>query len=164
MPPATERPRAIVALTMPCARWRRALPGAARVATESARAALVRAGRGLGRAELSLVLGDDALVAALNRRWRRRAGPTNVLAFASGDPPVPAAPRLLGDVVLAFETVEREAQEQGKRLDHHLRHLVVHGVLHLLGYDHGAAGPARRMEALERRILATLGVSDPYRA
>jgi len=77
---------------------------------------------------------------------------------------VPAAPRLLGDVVLAFETVEREAQEQGKRLDHHLRHLVVHGVLHLLGYDHGAAGPARRMEALERRILATLGVSDPYRA
>jgi probable rRNA maturation factor len=75
----------------------------------------------------------------------------------------PGAPRLLGDVVLAFETVAAEATAQGKALAHHLRHLVVHGVLHLLGYDHEAAGEAARMEALEVAVLAGLGVPDPYR-
>jgi probable rRNA maturation factor len=150
-------------LAIRCARWRRAVPDVERVAGEAARAALGRVRRKLGRAELSLVLADDAMVARLNRRWRGRKGPTNVLAFAADEAPSPPAPRLLGDVVLAYETVMREAKEQSKRPADHLRHLIVHGVLHLLGYDHDKAGPARRMEALETRILAGLGIGDPYR-
>jgi len=74
----------------------------------------------------------------------------------------PGAPLLLGDIVLAFETVAREAAEQNKPFTDHLRHLIVHGVLHLLGYDHQTAGAASLMEALERVILAKLGVPDPY--
>lgn len=153
----------VIDLAVSCARWRRAVPGVERVAAAAARAALAQAGRKLGAAELSLVLADDAAVASLNERWRHRAGPTNVLAFATGARPAPPAPLLLGDVILAYETVTREAKDQGKNAADHLRHLVIHGVLHLLGYDHDAAGPARRMEALETRILATLGVGDPYR-
>jgi probable rRNA maturation factor len=109
------------------------------------------------------VLADDASVQDLNARWRGKDAPTNVLAFASDEPPAKGKPVLLGDVVLAYETVSREAKEQGKRLADHLRHLVIHGVLHLLGYDHIKATPAKRMEALETRILASLGVADPYR-
>lgn len=152
----------IIDLAVTCTRWRRAVPGVEGVARAAARAALTRGGGKIGAAELSLVLADDATVASLNQRWRGRAGPTNVLAFANGAQPAAMAPLLLGDVVLAFETVTREAKEQDKTVADHLRHLVIHGVLHLLGYDHDAAGPARRMEALETRILATLGVADPY--
>lgn len=150
-------------LAVPCAEWRRALPRVGDLAVAAARAALTEAGARLRGAELSLVLADDATVAALNERWRHRAGPTNVLAFSAGGRPDAAAPLLLGDVILAFETVAREAKEQGKSLADHLRHLVVHGVLHLLGHDHDAAKTARRMEALEKRVLATLGIADPYR-
>ncbi len=157
-----SRRAVVIDLAVPCAKWRRALPGVERRAKEAARAALAGAGKKLGAAELSLMLADDATVAALNERWRRRKGPTNVLAFASGEQAMPPAPRLLGDVVLAYETVTKEARDQGKGLGDHLRHLVIHGILHLLGYDHDAAGPARRMESLETRILATLGVPDPY--
>jgi probable rRNA maturation factor len=153
----------VIDLAIPCARWRRAVPGVERVATGAARAALARAARKIGVAELSLVLADDATSASLNERWRHRAGPTNVLAFATGAQPAAATPLLLGDVILAYETVMAEAKNQGKTAADHLRHLVIHGVLHLLGYDHDAAGAARRMETLETRILATLGVSDPYR-
>jgi len=112
---------------------------------------------------LSLVLADDATVRGLNARWRGKDAPTNVLAFASDETPIAGKPVLLGDVVLAYETVAAEAKTQGKSLADHLRHLVIHGVLHLLGYDHIAAAPARRMEALETRILDSLGVPDPYR-
>lgn len=150
-------------LAVPCAEWRRALPRVGDLAVAAARAALRDAGARLQRAELSLVLADDATVAALNERWRHRAGPTNVLAFPGGGRPDAAAPLLLGDVILAFETVSREAKEQGKTLADHLRHLIVHGVLHLLGHDHDEAKAARRMEALEKRVLATLGIADPYR-
>jgi probable rRNA maturation factor len=153
----------VIDLAIRCPGWRRRVPGVDAVAREAAKAAMLRAGRKRGAAELSLVLSDDEEVAALNQRWRDRSGPTNVLAFASEERPAPPAPLILGDVVLAFETVAREAKEQKKSLANHLRHLVIHGVLHLLGYDHDAAGPARRMEALETRILATLGVADPYR-
>ena len=89
-----------------------------------------------------------------------------MLAFSAADPasPLPAgAPLLLGDVVLAFETVRREAAEQQKPLADHLRHLVVHGVLHLLGYDHAEPAAAEAMEAREIAILAELGVPNPYR-
>ncbi len=151
----------VIDLAMPCTRWRRALPDVERVARAAAAAALARARKERSAAELSLVLADDAAVAALNERWRHVAGPTNVLAFASNERASPAL--LLGDVVLAYETVAREAKDQGKTLADHLRHLVIHGVLHLLGYDHDASLSARRMEALETRILASLGVRDPYR-
>ena len=165
MPDRKRAPADAVAidLAIPCARWRRAVPNVATLATQAARAALARAGRRIRGAELSLVLADDATIAALNQRWRHRAGPTNVLAFPGGGGPDSAAPLLLGDVILAFETVAREAKEQGKTLSDHLRHLVIHGVLHLLGHDHEEAAMARRMEALEKRILATLGIADPYR-
>ncbi len=159
-----DPPRAaVIDLAVSCARWRRAVRGVDTVVNEAARAALAHAGRKLGAAELSVVLADDATVAALNARWRHRAGPTNVLAFANGARPVASAPLLLGDVILAYETVTKEARDQGKTAADHLRHLVVHGVLHLLGYDHDVAGAARRMETLETRILASLGVADPYR-
>ena len=145
--------------------WRARLPDAARRSSAAARAALAAAGTSVeGPAELSIVLADDALLRALNKEWRGVDKPTNVLAFPAPAPEAaPGAPLLLGDVVLAFETVAREAIEQDKALADHLAHLVVHGVLHLLGFDHQAAADARRMEALEIAVLARLGVADPYR-
>jgi probable rRNA maturation factor len=114
--------------------------------------------------ELSIVLADDMLLRELNGKWRGIDKPTNVLAFAAESGETPAdAPRLLGDVVIAFETVAREAEAQGKPLAHHLRHLIVHGVLHLLGWDHEEQAEAERMEALEVAILRHLEVPDPYR-
>ena len=111
--------------------------------------------------ELSVVLADDAAVRALNSDNRGKDAPTNVLSFPPAFVP-PAGPRPLGDVILALETVQREAVEQGKATVDHLRHLVVHGVLHLSGYDHETESDAEEMEDLERTILAGLGVADPY--
>jgi probable rRNA maturation factor len=123
-----------------------------------------------GRSEASIALSDDAAIQALNRDYRGRDRPTNVLSFPGFADPAEMAdgfgpdgpPLLLGDVILAFETVAREAGEQGKTLLDHVRHLVVHGVLHLLGHDHEAEAEAEAMEALERRVLLGLGVPDPY--
>lgn len=157
-------PGLAIELAIPCPAWRRVLPKAAALARRAAEAALAQSGRQFGAAELSLVLADDATVRALNARWRGKDMPTNVLAFASGEPPTAGRPVLLGDVVLAFETVAAEARAQKKPFADHFRHLVIHGVLHLIGYDHVLPAPARRMEALETRILAALGVADPYRA
>ena len=160
----TEHQRGIaIDLSMPCKSWRRALPRVGTLAREAALAAVALSRKQIAMVELSLVLADDATVHALNARWRGKDAPTNVLAFATDEMPVAGKPVLLGDVVLAYETVVREAKAQGKSLADHLRHLVIHGVLHLLGYDHVAAAPAKRMEALETRILASLGVTDPYR-
>jgi len=103
-----------------------------------------------------LVLADDALQRRLNHEFRGRDKSTNVLSFDG-------APAALGDVVLALETIAAEAEAQGKPLAHHVAHLVVHGVLHLLGYDHETQGQARSMERLEIEILAGLGIGDPYR-
>ena len=124
--------------------------------------------------EVSLVFADDAAVAELNRGYRGREGATNVLSFPNMDDEdflnagnglsAAARPRLLGDVILARETVLREAEEQGKSLQDHTLHLLVHGLLHLLGHDHETAQEAERMEALETAILADLGIPDPYRA
>lgn len=145
--------------------WRRALPTAPAICRAAAAAALARGAGRLEGAEVSIVLADDALVAKLNRAYRGIAKPTNVLSFAMAEPARRSAPlRLLGDVVLAHGTVAREARAQGKTLADHLTHLVVHGVLHLLGFDHERAREARRMEALEVAVLAGLGISDPYRA
>ncbi len=123
---------------------------------------------GGGPLEISLVFTDDAEQRALNRDYRHKDSATNVLSFPNMDEPdgtgeTPAGqPRLLGDVVLARETVVREADEQGKSLAAHTTHLLVHGVLHLLGFDHLEAEEAAEMEALERAALADLGIADPY--
>jgi probable rRNA maturation factor len=112
--------------------------------------------------EICVTLSDDAAILALNHRWRGKNAPTNVLSFPAPSYPGLEVPRFLGDVVLAFETIEREAKAEDKAIDEHLAHLVVHGVLHLLGYDHATDAEAQEMEALEIRILATIGIADPY--
>lgn len=132
--------------------WSGALPDAEALARIAAAAALE------ARGGVTLLLTDDDSVADLNARFRGKSGPTNVLSF-----PAPGNPEEhLGDIALAFGVCAREAAEQGKPLAHHLQHLVAHGVLHLLGYDHLTEAEAEEMEALERRILAGLDVPDPY--
>ncbi len=158
-----------VEVSVHCDAWLAACPEAQALAATAARAALSRTAGKLAGAPLilGLILTDDAEQRGLNCTYRGRDAATNVLAFAMADPATPApagSPVLLGDVVLAFATVEREAAEQHKPLADHLRHLVVHGVLHLLGFDHQSAAEAEVMEAREVDILETLGVPDPYRA
>lgn len=115
------------------------------------------------RPELSVVFTDDARIAALNSRWRGKEDPTNVLSFPLVElQPGATVPPLLGDIVIACETVEREAGEQGKPFIDHLTHLIVHGLLHLVGHDHMREDEAAAMEALERRILERLAIPDPY--
>ena len=134
------------------AAWTRVLPGVERLVRKAARAATANRKR-----SLTVALADDKRVRALNARDRRKDKPTNVLSYPSG------ARAFLGDIVLARQTVWREAKSQGKTPADHLSHLVVHGTLHLLGYDHETSeADAERMEALERRILAKLGIADPY--
>jgi probable rRNA maturation factor len=145
-----------------CPAWGEAIPEIEAICRTAAAAALAAAAP-RGEHELSVLLADDAAVRALNRDWRGKDLPTNVLSFPAGAPVAEGAPILLGDVALAFETVAHEAEAQGKALPDHLRHLLVHGVLHLLGHDHEIEAEAERMEGLERRILAGLGVADPYR-
>src|SRR4051812_15602136 len=148
----------------------------------AARAALAAAAPRLRTGAVSIVLGSDAEVQALNRQWRGQDKPTNVLSFPGGDPDdfeedeeeddAPDSgeqedggappPLQLGDVILAWPTVAREADEQGKPVAAHLSHLVVHGMLHLLGYDHEGDAEANVMESMEPRILAGLGIDDPY--
>jgi probable rRNA maturation factor len=142
-------------------------------------------------AELAIVLTDDAAMRRLNHNWRGVDAPTNVLSFATKNPGnrrmldhvsdeldkqlgkhlvgkhlvgKHLVGKHLGDIVLAYETVKREARREGKAFDHHLAHLAVHGFLHLLGYDHASNAQARRMETIERAILRDLAVPDPYRA
>jgi len=156
-----------VEVSVHCDAWLAACPEAEALAATAARAVLSRTAGPPASAPviLGLILTDDAEQRELNRIYRGRNAATNVLSFATANPATPAgAPVLLGDVVLAFATVEREAAEQQKTLADHLRHLVVHGVLHLLGFDHQRADEAAAMEAREIEILATLGVPDPYRA
>jgi probable rRNA maturation factor len=154
-------------------RWEAA--GLEELAERSARAALLTLGLDPAGFEIALLAGSDARIAELNADFRGKPQPTNVLSWpaaelgAAGDggtpePPEPGSglPESLGDIALAWETCRREAEEAGKPLADHLIHLVVHGTLHLLGYDHQRDGDATLMEDLERKILARLGVADPY--
>jgi probable rRNA maturation factor len=153
----------LVEVAVPCGAWLEACPDASAIAAAGARAALVT-GTEASRCVVDVTLTDDAEQRQLNRIYRGEDAPTNVLAFPQAETAPPAdAPVLLGDVVLAFETVRREAAEQRKPFADHLSHLVVHGVLHLLGFDHEKAADAAAMEAREIKILAGLGVPDPYR-
>lgn len=138
--------------------WHRIL-GAELIAHRAAQAALDDAG--IAEGEISILLTDDAKIRELNRTYRRKDQPTNVLSFPSEDK-TESGTRFYGDVALAFETLNREALEEGKRIDAHLTHLVVHGVLHLLGFDHENERDAEIMEARETKILAELGFADPY--
>jgi probable rRNA maturation factor len=153
-----RRPRPSVSCTVVVldAAWLKALPGAERLVRRAARAAITGARRS-GRLSLNVALADDKRLRALNARDRDKDRPTNVLSYPSGER------GFLGDVVLARQTVWREASAQRKSPADHVAHLVVHGTLHLLGYDHETGdADAERMEALERRILAKLGIADPY--
>ncbi|WP_417668343.1 rRNA maturation RNase YbeY [Roseibium sp.] len=112
--------------------------------------------------EVSLVFTDDASIRALNARWREKDKPTNVLSFPGSDPNGETYGPLLGDIVFAEETVSREAEEMGIEFSAHLSHLIVHGLLHLFDYDHQETDEAELMEDLERKVLAELGIADPY--
>jgi probable rRNA maturation factor len=142
-------------------------PGAEAVVREAISRAADAIDVGAPAAEVAVLLCDDATIAALNAQWRGREEPTNVLSFPAPPasdlmPSEPSAPVHLGDIAIARETVIREAREQGRTVSQHLAHLAVHGFLHLLGYDHQTDEEAEDMETLEREILATLGISDPY--
>lgn len=112
-------------------------------------------------AEVSVVFSNDAAMRTLNRQWRKMDKPTNVLSFPAPGR-ISEAP-LLGDIVVSYETAKREAALEGKTLADHTAHLLAHGFLHLLGHDHEEAAEAEAMEAIERAVLARLGIADPYR-
>ena len=153
-------------------RWEK-LP-LARIADTATRAALTAVGCAHPY-EIIVMACDDARIAALNAEFRGKPAPTNVLSWPAHDlaplmpgetPPAPPPPDgfddALGDIALAYETCIREAREQGKSVQHHLTHLILHATLHLLGYDHETEEDAQLMEAIETRALAELGIADPY--
>ncbi len=164
-----------IGVTVTSALWAEALPAAAGLSLDAAdaayQAALVQlkadgeAGGDPG-AEVSIVLADDAVIQELNRDFRGQDEATNVLSFPSaepGDAPAPAGePKLLGDIIVACETTPAEATQQGKPLADHFCHLIVHGMLHLVGFDHQTDDMADVMEALEIKILAGLDITNPY--
>jgi probable rRNA maturation factor len=141
------------------------LPDAAALVGQAAEAAFARLGAGdLKDKLLSVTLADDETVAQLNAQWRGKPKPTNVLSFpADQDIAIPPGePRPLGDIILAAGVVRTEAAQQSKPLADHFRHLVVHGILHIMGYDHVDDAQADEMESLEKEILVKLGIADPY--
>jgi probable rRNA maturation factor len=141
--------------------WTAAVDGVRVIVNATARAALRAAAPAIQatQADVVVLLANDATLEDLNQRFRGKAGPTNVLSFPAPD----AARPHLGDIAIAYGVCAHEAREQNKTLKHHLMHLVAHGVLHLVGYDHQTESEAEEMEALERRVLDGLGAPDPYR-
>ena len=156
--PATE-----VLVTADC--WRTE-PDAEAVIHRAIEAAAEIAEADVGEAELAVMLTNDSGIRTLNNNWRGIDKPTNVLSFPALQPTGAGgpddAPRMLGDIAIAYETTHREAYEDRKPFGHHLSHLAVHGFLHLIGYDHENDDDAEEMENLEREILARLGIPDPY--
>lgn len=141
-----------------------ALPEAEAIAIRAVEAALAACGEDVpAPCEVSVTLTDDARIRVLNREWRDKDKATNVLSFPQPDLPEGVdAPQPLGDIIVALETLTAEAADEGKTPGNHLAHLVVHGTLHLMGHDHIEDDEAEEMEALERQILAGLGIDDPY--
>jgi len=125
-----------------------------------------RADFGTDPVAVTILFTNDETVAALNSAWRGKNGPTNVLSFPTdkSQPNPDDAPRHLGDIALALGVVTREAQERGKSLDAHMTHLLVHGLLHLAGFDHMNDADAEVMEMREIAILQGLGIADPYQS
>ena len=156
-----------IAISLRDSAWSTALPEAAALARRAAAAALEASPELSGPVELGVVLADDAFVRTLNRDYRGQDRTTDVLSFPLHepprlDPPPGQMPLMLGDVVLARETVQRDSASAGVGLADRVSHLVVHGVLHLLGHDHDEPDAERRMRALESQTLLALGLCDPY--
>jgi probable rRNA maturation factor len=156
-------PPVVVDVSVDAPVWTEVLPDA----EESVRRAVTAAFEAAGLvarpdAELSIVLAEDAAVQVLNRDFRGKDAPTNVLSFPGVAPSATETAPHLGDIIIAYGTVAREAEDEGKPLAHHLSHLVIHGVLHLFGYDHMTDSEAEDMEHCERVALLALGVPDPY--
>jgi probable rRNA maturation factor len=139
--------------------WRQ-MGGAERTVRQAIEAAVSDAGR--TTAEVGVVLTDDARIRDLNRTWLGNDNATNVLSFPAPDASPAGDTKFLGDLVLALQTIRREAEDEQKSFERHLAHLAVHGSLHLLGFDHASDQDAEVMEERERRILARLGIPDPY--
>jgi probable rRNA maturation factor len=156
--PATE-----VLVVADC--WQ-AEPEAEAVIHRAIEAAAEIADADVGDAELAVMLTDDPGIRTLNNNWRGMDKPTNVLSFPALQPEgrrgPDDAPRMLGDIAIAYQTTRTEADDEHKPFEHHLSHLAVHGFLHLIGYDHENDEDAEEMEELEREILAQLGIPDPY--
>ncbi|GLK71933.1 rRNA maturation RNase YbeY [Ancylobacter dichloromethanicus] len=158
-------PRIEVDVLVEADRWS-TLPGAVDLVAQAVRAAcagaLTEYEIDIDGAEIAVKLTDDDAIRALNRDWRGKDSATNVLSFPTPDVARAGGDPHLGDIAIAYETLAREAEAEGKPLADHLAHLAVHGTLHLLGYDHEAVDDAEEMEAMERRVLAGLAIPDPY--
>jgi len=137
-------------------------PGA--LLRRAARATETALGKDLSQTVLTILLATDDEVAQLNKQWRNKTGPTNVLSFPATQamPLPPGEPRPLGDIILAAGVVKCEAEQQDKLLEDHLVHLAVHGILHIMDYDHISEVEAAKMESLEVDILNVLGIANPY--
>jgi probable rRNA maturation factor len=174
--PRAAPPRIAVSVIVEHDAWRDAIADPLPLLRRAAAAALAEArrdrrSRSTRKPAVAVALIDDRAMRKLNKTYRGKDKPTNVLSFPSGEAAAesrrakrPPAIHPLGDVAIALGTVKREAEAQGKTVTDHLVHLMVHAVLHLLGYDHETDPDAEQMEALERKALATLGIADPYRA
>lgn len=156
--PARRKAAASVAIVVEAPQWRAAMPDFRTALRRAARLALKRGGSAGGA--LTLLLTDDAALKRLNAQFRGKDKPTDVLSF----PATANREDYLGDIAIAYGVTAREAQDAGKSFVDHAAHLVVHGVVHLLGYDHESPAEARIMEALEIAILSELGIADPYAA
>lgn len=143
-----------VVITQECAEW----PNGSDTITQEAVLRALHGGGYHEETEVSIVLADNAFVQVLNKNYRGKDKPTNVLSFPQDDDLMGS----LGDIIFAFETVKAEAAEQNKNFNNHLAHLAVHGTLHLLGYDHMDAAEAEEMEALEIKILSGMNIPNPY--
>ncbi|MGA7810869.1 rRNA maturation RNase YbeY [Bradyrhizobium sp.] len=161
--PHSNSPMTEVLVAADC--WRNE-PDAEAVIQRAITAAAGNVDADVAGADLAIMLTDDAGIRTLNGNWRGIDKPTNVLSFPALQPTGARsdddAPHMLGDIAIAYETMRREADDEGKPFDHHLSHLAVHGFLHLIGYDHESDADAGAMEALEQEILAQLGIPDPY--
>ena len=141
-------------------------PDAEAVIQRAIAAAAETVDQDVGEAELAVMLTDDAGIRTLNSNWRGVDKPTNVLSFPALQPSCSSgegdAPRMLGDIAIAYQTMRKEADDEQKPFEHHLSHLAIHGFLHLIGYDHDKDDDAEAMETLEQEILAQLGIPNPY--